>query len=150
DVVVEAGANIGALTLPIAKRVGFGGHIHAFEPQRPIHAMLRVNLALNGLSNVTAHRTGLGAVPGELRLPRVEYARPGNFGAYGLSAEADGEIVPVLTVDGLELSRCDLLKIDVQGMELAVLQGAAATIARCRPMLYVENDQKERSAELLG
>src|SRR4051794_28777728 len=72
DVVVEAGANIGAFTLPIAKRIGLGGHVHAFEPQRPIHALLRVNLALNGLGNVTAHRAGLGAAPGELRLPRID------------------------------------------------------------------------------
>ena len=81
-------ANIGAFTLPIAKRIGLGGHVHAFEPQRPIHALLRVNLALNGLGNVTAHRAGLGATPGELRLPRIHDARPGYFGAHALKMAA--------------------------------------------------------------
>jgi hypothetical protein len=57
--------------------------------------------------------------------------------------------VPVMTIDGLCLPRCDFIKIDVEGMERAVLAGAVATIARCKPFLYVENDRADRSAELI-
>jgi hypothetical protein len=57
--------------------------------------------------------------------------------------------VAVITVDDLQLRELRLLKIDVEGMEGDVLQGAAKTIARCRPVLYVENDRADRSPALL-
>ena len=56
----------------------------------------------------------------------------------------------MLTIDSLRLPRLDLLKADVEGMEQAVLEGASATIERCRPLLYVENDREEKSAALLA
>jgi hypothetical protein len=56
----------------------------------------------------------------------------------------------VVTLDGLALPACHALKIDVEGMEAEVLRGAAATITRCRPALYVENDRRERSAALIA
>ena len=124
DVVVEASTNIGAFTVPLAKRVGPAGRVHAFEPQPALHAMLRANLALNGLANVTLYRAGAGAGPGEMVLPSQDYARPGNFGGAGLASTGEGERVPILAVDDLGLDRCHLLKIDVQGMERAVLDGA--------------------------
>ena len=55
DVVVEAGANIGADTVPLARRIGERGAIFAFEPQRLVYQMLCANVALNGLSNVIAY-----------------------------------------------------------------------------------------------
>jgi FkbM family methyltransferase len=149
DVVVEAGANIGAFTVPIARRVGPSGRVHAFEPQRVGHALLRINLALNGLGHVTLHRAALGDRPGEMVVPVPDYRRPGNFGGYGLSGAGEGERVPVVTVDSLGLERCDLLKIDVQGMEKAVLDGARETVQRCRPAIHVENDRQEQSAALI-
>ena len=60
--------------------------------------------------------------------------------------------LPMTTPDvkaSLKLARCELLKIDVEGMELAVLQGARNTIERLRPILYVENSKEERSAALV-
>jgi hypothetical protein len=43
-----------------------------------------------------------------------------------------------------------LLKVDVEGMELQVLQGAQESIRKFRPLIYIENDRKEKSAELIG
>ena len=54
------------------------------------------------------------------------------------------------TIDGLALQRLDLLKIDVEGMECAVLAGAADTLKRLRPVLYVENDRRENSTRLIS
>jgi hypothetical protein len=67
-----------------------------------------------------------------------------------LGTQAEGERVAVVTIDGLGLSRCDLIKVDVEGMEHAVVRAAAATIARFKPFLYVENDRQDRSAELVA
>ena len=55
----------------------------------------------------------------------------------------------MVTLDSLKLGRCTLIKVDVEGMERQVLEGAAKTIAACLPILYVENDRREKAAELV-
>jgi FkbM family methyltransferase len=147
DVVVEAGANIGCHTLPIAQVVGASGRVLAFEPQRILNQMLCANLALNAVWNVFAERAAVGAVAGEIGVPPIDYSEPGNFG--GVSLGVGAETVQVRTIDEFHLKRCDLIKIDVEGMELDVLKGAAGTIRRLRPTLYVENDRAEKSEALV-
>ena len=148
DVVVEAGANIGCLTVPMARKVGETGRVFAYEPQRVIYHMLCANLAINGLMNVAAERVGLAQKAGTLFVPAVHYDAKGNFGIVEL-AQTGPEAVPVATMDSYNFERCELIKIDVEGMELAVLQGAGDTIERLRPVLYVENDRPEKSTELV-
>ncbi len=151
-VAVEAGANIGALTVPIARAVGEKGHVVAFEPQRALFNILCGNLALNGLLNVLPFHAAVGRQPGTVAMPLLGYAEKENFGGLstGKLAGKASETVPVATVDGLGLKRLDLLKIDVEGAEAEVVAGAAETIARTRPVLFVENDRKEKSAELIA
>ncbi len=150
QVVIDAGANIGSFTVYFGQAVGAGGEVHAFEPQRVIYHMLCANLALNRLHNVVSHWGAVGAAPGRITVPEVDYGKSDNFGGLSLSRDGAGEEVPVLTIDGLGLERCDFIKIDVQGMEGEVLTGAAETIARLQPLLYVENDLKENSEALIG
>ena len=149
DLVVDGGANIGCFTLFFARAVGAAGAVHAFEPQRIIFQTLCANMALNGIPNVATWRAGLGAEAGSMKVPPVNYDEAGNFGGVSLAAEGPGETVPITTLDALNLKRCSLIKIDVQGMEKAVLQGADATIAKFRPLLYVENDLREKSPALI-
>src|SRR5260221_11325843 len=73
DIVVEAGSNIGSLTIPIARLVGEKGTVLAFEPQRPLYNMLCGNLALNEISNVEPHCIGVGATDDEMIIPFVDY-----------------------------------------------------------------------------
>ena len=148
--VVEAGANIGAHTVPIAKIIGPTGHLWAIEPQRIVHQTLCANVALNSLSNVTTLWAAVGREPGTLLVPSIDYTRDNNFGGLGLEGRTNGDPVSVITVDSLGLPRLDVLKADVEGMEQAVLEGARATIERCHPLLYVENDREEKSAGLLA
>ncbi len=148
-VVAEVGANIGAHTVLLAQLIGVGGRVWAFEPQRIVYQTLCANLALNSITNVDCRNVAVGREPGELIVPRLDYDRDNNFGGLGLGTYTDGERVPVVTLDSLGLRHCDLIKIDVEGMEQEVLTGATATIARCRPLLYVENDRKEKSADLV-
>jgi FkbM family methyltransferase len=149
DTVLDVGGNIGVNTVPLAMRVGAAGRVIAFEPQRIVHQMLCANLALNGLANVVALWAAAGAAPGSIRVPPVDYEAVDNFGGVQLGGER-GEAVALQTVDGLALERCRLIKIDVEGMELEVLEGAAATIARLQPRLYLENNRRELSGALLG
>jgi FkbM family methyltransferase len=139
--VVEVGSNIGAHTLPLA-RACRPGLLYAFEPQRRVFQVLCANLALNDIDNVVALQQACGAEAGEVAVPPLDYAARENFGAISmLPAEAAGEHVPLVRLDDLNLQTCGLIKIDAEGFELDVLAGAAATIARTRPVLYVENDR---------
>jgi FkbM family methyltransferase len=146
---VDAGANIGVLTLGMATLVGPQGRVHAFEPQVVLHDLLCRNVALNGHANVVAHRMAAGAAAGTRHVPPLDYDRPGNFGGVQLGGE-EGDAVPVATVDGLELPRLDLIKADVEGMELDVIKGARESIARFQPAIYVENDRREKSQALIA
>ncbi len=67
-----------------------------------------------------------------------------------MSDDDSGELVEVLPIDALDLPACRLLKIDVEGMEPDVIEGAKKTLARCAPALFVENNTLEGSAKLLA
>jgi FkbM family methyltransferase len=151
DVVVELGANIGAHTVPLGRLVGPTGLVVAFEPQRVIFQLLCANLALNEIFNVRTLQAGAGAVAGEMIVPPVDYTAPeSNFGGVQLETSGAGEIVPVIPLDSISLPRLKLIKIDIEGMEAAALEGARATIVRHRPVLYMENDRAENSAALIS
>lgn len=149
SVVVEVGANIGCDTVALARKVASAGRVFAFEPQRIIYQLLCGNLAINGVWNVIAERAALGSGPGVLQVPPVDYSKPGNFGGVALQ-EQGAEPATVIALDAYALERCDLIKVDVEGMELEVLKGSVDTIARTRPTLYCENDREKNSPELIA
>jgi FkbM family methyltransferase len=122
--------------------------VYAFEPQRIVFQTLCANMALNSVVNVHCRPEALGESPRTIMVPPIDYSSENNFGGMTLGGRA-GEAVAVVTLDSLNLPRCDFLKIDVEGMELNVLKGAARTIETLRPILYVENDRGELSAPLI-
>jgi len=148
DVVLDVGANIGVHTLFFARHVGPSGAVVAVEPQRVVFQTLCANMALNSVTNAWCFPCAAGAGPGEVAVPPVNYATPGNFGGLSVGG-AQGERVPVITLDGLNAPRCRLIKLDVEGAEEQVLRGAVKLIGRDKPVLYVENDREDRSAELI-
>jgi len=147
-IVVEAGANVGAHTVELSRLVGPNGAVIAFEPQRVVFQTLCANLALNSCANVHAFQAAVGAAPGEIMVPFLPPGQPNNFGGLSLLGTQRGERVPLRTLDSLGLPNCHLMKLDVEGMETEALRGAAALVRAHRPFLYVENDRKDRSAEL--
>jgi FkbM family methyltransferase len=145
DIVCQVGANVGALTLPLAHAVGPTGRVLALEPQRVIYQALSANLAINNLWHVEAKQAAAGAVDGVVSMPEVDYQRPGNFGGISVSTEATTQRVPMVTLDKAlaSLPALALLHLDCEGHELDVLRGALATIQRLRPVLYVEVDRPD-------
>ena len=148
-IVLDVGANIGAHTVPMAHLVGPGGMVVAFEPQPVLHQILCANLAINSVTNTRTYAMALGKSQGTCTIPILDYAAPNNFGGIGMDMVADGELVPLSRLDDFGLERVDFLKLDVEGFESQVLEGAAATIERCRPVMYVENDREEKSPGLI-
>lgn len=147
DMAVDVGANIGNHTVYYAKKVSPGGFVFAFEPQRVVFEILCTNLVLNGLLNVMPLNAGAGAAEGKIRVPVLDPNATQNFGAVSIEGHANGDLIRIMPVDSLELQRCKLIKIDVEGMEQQVLQGAEKTIRTCRPFLFVENNDKEGSPD---
>ena len=150
DIVIDVGANIGTHTVNFAKAVGPSGRVVAIEPQPVIFQTLCANLALNSLTNTDAVHCGCGNVASLVRIPPYNYAVEGNFGGISLTESADGVEVEVRKLDDLfHLPRLKLIKIDVEGMEADVIDGARRVIETFHPVLYVENDRQNKSKDLI-
>jgi FkbM family methyltransferase len=147
--VVDGGANIGTHTVALAKLVGSQGRVYAFEPQRLVFQQLAGNLALNQLTNVFAFQKGLSNSRATMFVDAPKF--PGNFGAVRLCGEEAQtlEEVAVMRLDDLVLDACHLLKLDVETMEHAAIEGAIATITRHRPVMYIENHDMAADSPLI-
>lgn len=146
-VAVDAGANIGAYAVPLARLVGPAGRVIAFEAHPWTFDFLRRNLERSGAEWATAVNEALGEAPGELSLA-FNPANPGETYVGG-----DGARVPVTTLDDalvrLGVGAVDYLKVDVEGFELPMLQGAAGTIA-ASPDIVVQTELLDRHAARYG
>lgn len=147
-VVVEVGANVGAHTVVLAKRAA---KVLAFEPQRRVFNVLCGNIALNNLDNVECFRAAGGETRGKTKIPTLDFDAPkNNFGAFDMDKSALYG-TPEDEVDVIPINApCDFMKIDVEGWEANVLRGSTPMIKDYRPVLYVENDRKEKSDELIS
>jgi FkbM family methyltransferase len=150
DLVIEAGANIGAETLALAKIVGPTGQVLAFEPQPEYMTLLRENTG--HLRNVVRFYDGLGSKRGELQMspiPLDVMHAPGWCPAIREASAPSARFdVGVQTIDSLGKNPA-LIKVDVDGVEHEILKGAEQTIARCRPLIYVEHDKPEQYPDML-
>ncbi len=158
DVCLDIGAEFGLYTHVLADLVGPGGVVHAFEPQRGAHRLLRAGVTAAGSSWVVLHRTALGDTVGRatLAVPRRR-GLPVHGRAYVTAGAVDagpnrefaahrGETVELSTLDAvveeLGLSEIRLIKADVEGAEGALLDGAAETLRRHRPHLLLEIEDR--------
>ncbi len=152
---VDVGANAGIFTIMAARLTGERGAVHAFEPSPRDRERLQANIALNRLTNVTVHGEALGRSPSRAVLAVSGAERPGHNTIGGFMYAEDSAAysveVEVTTLDGVaeasNLTRLDVMKIDVEGFETAVLQGGTATLARFRPVMVIEaQDESLRRA----
>lgn len=152
-VVVDAGAFIGTHARAFSAMVGESGRVFAFEPRQNIAEVLDQNARLAPVNNITVIRGALGAAEDRLSVPILHLEGSHNFGASALAAlDDDGddtkETVTVRPLDDYRLDRLDFLKIDVEGMELAVLEGGRETIRRCQPVIFAESNSLAASAPI--
>jgi FkbM family methyltransferase len=141
---LDAGANEGVYTVFAAKRLGPSGTVWAFEPSLREAGRLRRNLDLNNLS-ARVFPLALADRAGHAEMSVAGYGHEGlnTMGKFVHEIEERGkEIIQVTRLDDAvsenPLSRLDVIKIDVEGAELKLLQGAAATLRRYRPLLLFE------------
>lgn len=148
DVVIDIGANIGAHTLVMARAVGPGGRVLAFEPTAYAHAKLQTNLALNPelVPRVTLRQLLLtdtrgAAVPETIcsgwPLAREEGLHPVHLGKPH-STEGAGSSTLDEAVAAAGVGKVAFVKLDVDGHELSVLRGATTTLGNSRPPILIE------------
>jgi FkbM family methyltransferase len=151
---VDCGANIGTHTLAYARHMTGWGEVLAIEAQERIFYALTGNIALNNHFNARGIWAAISDSPGVMEIPCVDYLRPTSFGSVELEERQNrneligqeldytpgrGQRVQTITLDQLNLTRVDLLKIDVEGMEAKVFRGGAATIGKCKPVIFAEH-----------
>jgi FkbM family methyltransferase len=152
DHVVDVGAHVGMLTAVMAQRVGRDGRVFAVEPDAANRRALQATVARHDFDQVSVHDDALSDREGAATLLRPD----GAWGAFLAGADGQDTVVRsffhssrvtrstihTTTLDAFREAhpsdRLDLIKIDVDGPELAVLRGARATIAQRRPAILVE------------
>lgn len=147
ETVYDVGGYQGVFTIFFARRVGPSGQVLTFEPNPANVTTIRENVALNGFNNVRVHQLALGAARGSgtLVFPSDETARGSleNDIQEQIRTEPHARSVTV-EIDSLDhqvelgLQPPSFVKIDVEGLERAVLEGMSATLANYRPRLYIE------------
>lgn len=155
DIVMDIGANYGALTVPMALKAR---EVIAFEPQRPAFYAMTANLALNCLENVVSINAGLSNHGGFIEVPKLKFDDVNNIGGLSM-AEAipgyhgDSYKVPCYTLDEFvfrhQVDRLDFIKMDVEGMEELVLRGGQSALTKLKPVMYIEADRREKVDSLL-
>ena len=141
-IALEVGAGIGLRTVPLAQLAGAGGVVVAFEPQSSLLRVLQANLVLNSIPNVVTYAMALGSITGECQV-----LAPSDFGPDDINE--GGEVAPLGRLDDFQLDRVDFIRLHAGGDEAAILEGAAETIKRCRPIMYINNEHLEKSSHLI-
>jgi FkbM family methyltransferase len=154
DVLYDVGANVGYMSVLGARLVGPEGRVECFEPLPANVEALRANLDANEFSNFAIHAFAASDHDGQATMSLGDGLRMGN----GQIVDAPGHEtieVPIHRLDGLKLRPPQLVKIDVEGVELAVLRGMSNILEASRPKVIVElhgvdDDEVERFLRSAG
>jgi FkbM family methyltransferase len=153
---LDAGANEGLYSLFFRQRVGPQGLVIAIEPSERERGQLQRNLAINGFSDVKVIPAALSDRSGTaaLHVAEDDHAGHNTLGIFaaGWVQGARDETVPLVALDELVakhgIGRVDVIKLDIEGAELAALRGAQALLARDHPILLLE--VMDESLQTLG
>ena len=140
DAVLDIGANYGYFTLLAASLVGPAGHVYAFEPNPSVASRLLENVGLNNFTNVRLHCVAVSNVPGT-----VEFHVAAQHSGLSSLRPLDGETATTISVHAAaidsfadEMSHVRLVKIDVEGAELLVLEGMKELLRYDHPYVTLE------------
>lgn len=145
---IDVGAHVGQHTVHMAKVVGPTGKVIAIEPQTKIFRELFINMQVNEVADrIDFCWAAAVDFSGKIELP---FLNPTNEGGTSLHGGGTKQFVDAIRIDDLEISNLSLIKIDVEGWENEVLDGALQTIKRFHPVILIEISRnfKETSEKL--
>lgn len=137
DCAIDGGANYGF----IAYHLNHFKQTHAFEMYPPVRECLEKNVKQFGLTNVIVHPCGLGETT-----KNVAMRAKGTFGnhIHPNGQEGDGSM-RIIPIDSLNLTACDFIKLDCEGYEPFIIEGAINTISKFKPVLLMEHKKLSES-----
>ncbi|AJD01202.1 FkbM family methyltransferase [Campylobacter lari] len=131
-IIVDIGSNIGNHSLYLAAH---GFDIYAFEANQELCDIFKMSIELNGFKKIKLHKFGLSD---KKETAVFDILNPENLGGQSLKIKDSGNIA-LYPLDDIKFEKdISVLKIDVEGMETKVLNGAMNTIKKYRPFLYIE------------
>ena len=159
-VAIDCGANVGVHTIEWAKHMTTWGAVLAVEAQERIYYALAGNIAINNCFNARAIHAAVSDRAGTMKIPVPNYSAAASFGSLELKPRNGTEFigqaidyseskmveVPTVSIDSLNLARVDLIKIDVEGMEMDALVGAVHCIGDLHPILLIETIKSDKNA----
>lgn len=153
-VIFDIGANIGTFTTWMSKAFP-QGKIYSFEPQRAVFQMLCGNVAINNLYNVYTYNQALGKENTYVEFSEPNYFIKNDYGTFSLVQDIiketvnDKFTVQIQTLDSFvkihKINNVNLLKIDVEGMDMDVLIGGEETIRKKHPFIFIEHSDNRKS-----
>jgi|LakMenEpi03Aug12_release.lakeMendotaPanAssembly.Ray.scaffolds.fasta_scaffold16917_6 FkbM family methyltransferase len=138
DICLDCGANLGYHAVTMAKMVGPAGKVLAFEPLRVIYQQLCGNVFINDLRNVFCFNVALGNENKMIQMDYVDVDRPQGINIGATKIGGGGDVVQMIKIDEVISSGVSFLKIDVQGSEIFLLEGAEKLIQNSRPIMFIE------------
>jgi FkbM family methyltransferase len=149
--VIDVGSNIGTCVLPWGKHMNGWGALIGYEPQERIYYALAGNVALNNLMNVSVKLGAVGEHTSTMKIPQTRHDIRANYGGYSVNMTNANKIQPDISLDPKDLLktnvyslddegyvRVDLIKIDVEGYEPQVFDGARKLIDDFKPIIIAE------------
>jgi len=143
SIVIECGCHIGTHTIPLASLCNT---IYGFEPMPKTYEILDQNIKLNNINNAIIYKKGVADKEGVTQYCWIPEDNPGGSGLKNNPMGKPDWInftntnieVELTTIDLLQLDKLDFIKIDVEGYETLVIDGAINTIKKCRPVIVME------------
>ncbi len=151
---IDVGANIGVFTIPLAKAVGQHGSVMAFEPLLDNVRRLKQNIELNMLHNVQVYAIALGSSSGSIPLQLAnDPAYPSTVRVTQGRSVGKSTVVQMASLDDIwhdcGCPTVSVIKVDVEGAEMAVLMGSERILSAHHPALLIEAPTPSQRKELL-
>lgn len=145
--IIDIGANFGFHSLEFAELVGDSGRVESFEPQRLVFYQLCGNAIANGFDNIHAHNLAIGDKESTVLIETPQYYKDEtiNIGNAHINAYTGmgAHEVKQVRLDDLSFENVSVIKIDVQGFEPYVLDGAIKTITKHKPHIFIEIEEPQ-------
>jgi len=138
SVFVDVGSNYGWHSINSSP---FCSIVYSFEPQKIIHDIQNTSIVENNILNIQLFNCGIGNSNETKEMSPIDYNTSVNIG--DLSVGTGGETIEIRTLDSFQFPRVDFIKIDVQGYEKYVLEGAKNTITTYKPMIIIEMEDHQ-------
>jgi len=157
---IDCGANIGTHTISVAKHIYGWGNVISIEAQKWIYYALAGNIAINNCDNVNAHWAAISDKVGTIKIPNLNHKIPSSFASFSIKdkdksfdvgqdidyslSDDTSYLTNLITLDNLNVNRVDLIKIDIEGMEIEAIQGSKKILSNLKPILIYEITKSEK------